>query len=324
MRIPVVVALALFGLACRTDAPMAPQHMSAVPTALPQVLPAGAYSMKLLFPSASFSEIAAVNDAGSMVGTVDQDAFIYDLRGSVTLLPKARGNLARAMAVTTTGAIAGNVLLPQSNGAYLQYGAYWRDRFRRPLLSPREASVRDVNDRGEVVGDYYPFSAFYWETATGAFVTLPLPPGANGVVATSINNDRVIVGISDIGGVIWRRGPRGFEATLLNNIFPEAIDFGSIVVGRSGNWAEPAWGKPDYAASFAQNGGAFGISSNHLVAGGTQGQAFVADLGGGLTMLPTNGALGSKGFGVNSCGLVVGASWVLGANSRATYWDPGC
>lgn len=323
MRIP-ALTLALLTLACGTDAPLAPHRWSAEAAAAPQVLPAGAYSMKLLFATSGFSEINDVNDSRTMVGTVDQDAFIYDLYGTVTLLPKGRGQMARGRAVTSTGGIAGEVLVPQSNGNYLQYAAYWPDRSRRPVLSPREASARDVNDRGEVVGDYYPFSAYYWESATGVFVTLPLPAGARVAYATGINNDGVIVGITDMGGVMWRRGARGFTVTLLTNMLPMAIDHGATVVGYTGNRAEPAWGKPDYAASFATRGGALGISANHLATGVVGTTAFVADLNGRLTLLPGNGASNAQGFAVNSCGLVVGASWLVGVNSRATYWNPGC
>ena len=329
MRLLVPAAVAL--LASCTSEPTAVRPVARDVPASAVVLPASAYRAKLPF-SGVHSSLLDVNDQGVMVGFVDQDAIWYQLNGARYVLNNAGGTAAEARAVNSSGEAAGNVY---NRAVHLLQPAIWTTPTSAPLLRPEWGWVWDMNDQATAVGIFLHNginTAFVWESRSGSFTALPFPSGARWTQAYGINNDMVIVGSSDVGGVMWRQQASGWVATILRRINPWAIDAGYGTVGQDRATSQPAWGKPNLAGWFGVYGVANGINPDGTVSGEVSGvpgglpQPFVADRSGTITMLPLPPGY-MQGIAYNSarCGLAVGAVYNQAIFAyEGVYWDPGC
>ncbi|MCC6317157.1 MAG: hypothetical protein IT361_05640 [Gemmatimonadaceae bacterium] len=326
MRIRSVLALTLLVTLACSEPTASPSSLVTTPAAA--LLPPWSYNgPKVPFPG-QHSELLDVNDRGHMVGFAGDDAVLLDLHGGTYWLNKAGGTRAEARAVNASAAAAGWVY-----GTW-QNPAIWLRPTSAPILRPEFGWVWDMNDRAEAVGSINVngvYQAFYWEATTGTFTVLPMPRGATWTQATGINNDRVVVGLSGSGGVMWRLRSTGWVVTRLKGIDPWAVDAGYGTVGTDRN-GRPAWGNPHLARIMGAGGIANGIHPGGTISGGMSAvlygtmDAFVADRSGAITFLPAPaGAQGAQAYNSATCGLVVGSSYnpAIFAN-QAVYWDPGC
>jgi len=143
---------------------------------------------------------------------------------------------------------------------------------------------------------------------------LPMPRGATWARANAIGNDRVIVGESDVGGVMWTGAPGAFTVTLLKSIRPFDIDHGYGTVGDNGNAAvaNALYGSPDSTGTFGWDASARAVTSYGVAAGVAYlffnpWDAFVADHAGNITFLPVvQGVFPAGAFGINDCGALAG------------------
>lgn len=302
----------------------APQAPSA------SVFPWWKYTMRQLFPGTS-SVAHDINDAMQVAGRVKLYGFVHDLRtGRTTLLPSGTADSATAYAINTFGATAGFV------ATRTRTPAVWVTPTRLTTGVVRgTGEVVDLNDRNEAVGYILnprgQAMALYWEVNSGRWSTLPRPRGATWWRANAINNDRVIVGESDLGGVMWTGAIGSFTVTDLKAIRPLDVDHGYGTVGDNGNPSIPnaLFGDPDSTGTFIWDASARAVNGRGVAAGVAYQffnpwDAFVADRAGNVTYLPVAAGLFPAGaFGINNCGAVAGYAALKGY-WEAVVWDPGC
>ena len=301
------------------------EHPSAPPTAKPRaellvhqgqatVLPASAYVVSRLF-SGTPSDARDINSARQVVGQVKAHAFLYDLPlRRASLLFDGGVDSSNANAINKPGDVGGWV----TRAGHLP--AIWRSAFSLVVLKTN-GEVRDLNDRAEAVGwtldSRQRMQGLYWDVNAGIVVALPRPRGATWTRANGINNDRVIVGESDVGGVMWTGAPGAFVVRVLKGIRPLAVDYSLGTVGDNGNPVLPnaLFGNPDSTGTFgwgasAENVNGFGVAAGVGYAFFNPFEAFVADRFGGVTVLPTPGGLWrAAAHAVNDCGVVAGNIW---------------
>ena len=158
--------------------------------------------------------------------------------------------------------------------------------------SPSEA--RDVNDLGQVVGDWGGGArAFIW-TKVGGMIDL----GIDGIpsIATGINNQGVVVGYL---------------------FFP-------FQVTHAFRWTS-AGGMVDLGTFNGTSAGLTDINNGGLIAGVSSNGAFLRSPTGQLTSLPDLGAGGTSVVAVNRCGQAIGDAYVPGSAFRQpVLWTKSC
>jgi hypothetical protein len=171
-------------------------------TMQPIIPPAGEY----------ISEAYAMNNSGVVVGLGGVASAGYRWQAgtfnSFSFLP---GDYeARPVAINNLGSSAGASIGP--NG---RRPVYWL--FTTPTLIPLPAGnigqgdAWGINDRGDVVGTYSTSNgtrSFIWNASSGT-QALPIPPGAQNVYASALNNAGVVVGNADTRAVIWLKNSTG-------------------------------------------------------------------------------------------------------------------
>lgn len=160
-----------------------------------------------------------VNSAGVAVGgsqylgSEQYHAFVWTKPGPVVPLPDAGYSGSRAWAINDAGVIVGDVYTVGTNGSSRAVrwlpsatigGAYTIED-----LGLANSDALDINNAGEIVGQYNPLSstikAFYW--LNGNLKDLPLLTPIRGGGARSINES------GDVAG--WNRLPNSYQHAVL-------------------------------------------------------------------------------------------------------------
>lgn len=313
------------------------------------VVPPTHYKVTLVPGEGVFEDVSGRN---LIVGFINDTAVAMPLGGALVRLPLGPGHASRAHGVNYPGQIAGSLNLG-TNVAPNWVPAFWRNSGSAPFTLNYSGEMVDINDHGLVVGTISRGRATYgivWDQSglTGTPVTL-LPPlsGGRSTLARAINNDWLILGESESSAgwqtVIWRRSGAGWAPKAVSGgITGYDIDAGIGIAGVTGGRA--SFGDPDHAGFFAALGPsmAWGVNDLGVATGDDAGSspgwpqntaAFVADRSGAFTVLPMPsnpngfGWRASYGYGINSCGVVVGTGWAFpGApyTAQPMVWDPGC
>ncbi len=347
---PLALLLLTLLLGCATGDPAAPDASAAA--RLPRassVFPPGQYKMTLIPGEGVFEDVSGRN---LIVGMMNDTAVAMPLNGTLVTLAIGPGRASHARGVNNQGQIVGHLDLG-TLGAPRLVPASWRHTGAAPLTLNYTGEVVDINDHGLAVGTISRGPTEYgivWDLngLVGTPVTfLPPLPGGRGTKAVAINNDWLILGESELKSgwvpVLWRRSGTGWVPKPINGgILGLDIDAGAGIVGATGFRA--SFGDPDHAGYFATIGPslAWAVSDIGVATGDDAASspgwpqytaAFVADRGGAFTVLPMpsnpNGFAwrASYGYGINSCGVVVGTGWAFPGHpytAQPIVWDPGC
>lgn len=343
-----LLALAVAAPGCAADHGIAPGIARGTPEAATASVPgAWAYKATAHWVDGWFAD---VNDRNLIVGMANGRAVALPWGGALYTMSSGPGISAQAKAVNTHGVIVGSVTPNCCQWADL-FPAVWKDYLSVPKMLPDTGEATDINDQGQVVGYVIRrgvSQAFVWDLKLGSVVQLSTLARGGSSSARAINNDQVILGVSDNRQgqpvtVLWRRNGSGWTVQAVNGgIDGMDLDSGVGIVGHNAYTA--SFGSPNYAGNFNVLGFSWaeGVSRNGVLAVGTDAGAatgwpvsslaFIADRGGTTTYLPWP-SVGTwrDGFasGVTDCGLVVGSSWPLSSNfqpfsSQPVVWDPGC
>ncbi len=188
--------------------------------------------------------------------------------GSLEVLPGLDGRYGGATAVNDRGRIAGNV----SEGFRI-VAVIWENGEIEPLPCPedsRNCHARNVNGKGDVVGDWYDDSyrdyPFRW-TSEGGMETLPTA-GGDSNYASGINDKGIVVGGVYLDSVHWM--PALWDADNKLTILPTPLSRGGAAVdinegGDVVGWASYGDGFTQYAALW--RGGEFLDLNVHVYPG---------------------------------------------------------
>jgi hypothetical protein len=345
-----IAAVALLAIGCSPERTAGPVPEARAPRVWAAVYPSWQYKVTAFPGEGVFND---VNDRNLIVGTIADTAVAMPLGGAIIRLSHGPGTASRAWAVNTSGTIAGSVNL----GTYAApkwIPAVWRRVTTAPTVLNNDGEAADINDMGVVVGSLFRAGismAFAWDfngTLGTGVVRLPLLPGGRFSWANAINNDLAIVGVSDspsgMQTVVWRWSGGGWSVKpVMGGITGYDIDAGYGIVGQTSGRA--SFGNPDHAGFFNTIGASSvaAVNARGVATGDDAGAspgwpqytaAFVADRSGATTYLPhpVAGPYGfawraSYGYGINTCGLVVGTLWPFPGHPYTAIpavWDPGC
>jgi uncharacterized membrane protein len=291
---------------------------------------------------ATLTRAVAINDAGVIVGYGTVGGVKVALRwsnGTAAILKMpARFSSARATDINNRGFVVGLVSTDSATWGF------FRDTAGSVTVLPNTKSdtanwVSALNDSNIVVGYAYDAKrAISWRKIGTGWVATDLGTvgGFSGAIAEDINNSGAIVGTAYQGAM--RRAfikPAGQAMQLLPG-------FGSSSYGRSinalGDMAGTALrlgGEPRYvlwpaaggmidATHAASTSGEASLSDLSRLAGWTDAsgssRAFTL-LNGIYTILPLPpGGVTSVAYGINRCGVIVGAVTTMGGSYRAARW----
>ncbi len=348
---PIAFLLLTLLLGCSAADTNAPAEARAA--RLPQassVYPPSSYNVTLVAGEGVFEDVSARN---LIVGMMNDMAVAMPLNGTLVNLPLGPGQRSHAYGVNARGQIVGHLDLGPL-GAPNLVPAFWPSTTTAPIILKYPGQAVDINDHGLVVGTIWRNGleyGFVWDfsglVGTQLTVLTPLPGGGRSTKAYAINNDWVIVGESDSPNgmvpVVWLRSGTGWvPKQVTGGIVGYDIDGGIGIVGATNSRA--SFGDPHHAGLFAAAGisRAWGVNDRGVATGDDAGSspgwpqntaAFVADRGGAFTVLPMpanpNGFAwrASYGYGINSCGVVVGTGWAFPGHpytAQPMVWDPGC
>lgn len=156
---------------------------------------------------------------------------------------------------------------------------------------PRDASPIDINDLGQIVGDYLDSSGVYhgFELSDKKFTTIDVPfAGATGTNADAINNSGEIVGSWSDSGVT--QGFTLIDGTYTSLNYPGADYTFAFDVNNEGDIVG-SYASPD------SNG-----SQCYLLSGGT------------YTSISVPGAAWTEGIAINDAGVIVGYYGISGSS----------
>lgn len=339
----------LFGCTAAETAAPAESTAARLPRAS-SVYPPSSYKVTLVAGEGVFEDVSSKN---LIVGMMNGLAVAMPLGGALVNLPLGPGQWSHAHGVNARGQIVGNLNLGSLTAPNV-VPAFWPSTTSAPIILKYPGEAVDINDHGLVVGTISRGGFTYgivWDfsglVGTQLTVLPPLPGGGRSTSAVAINNDWVIVGMSDSRTgwvpVVWLRSGAGWvPRQVTGGIIGYDIDAGIGIVGVTSNRA--SFGDPDHAGYFAALGPslAWAVNDRGVATGDDAGSspgwpqytsAFVADRGGAFTVLPMpnnpNGFAwrASYGYGINSCGVVVGTGWAFPGHpytAQPMVWDPGC
>lgn len=346
---PLALLLLTLLLGCTTSDTTAPAAEAARLPRANGVFPPSSYNVTLVPGEGVFEDVSSRN---LIVGMMNGVAVAMPLNGALVNLPLGPGQWSHAYGVNVKGQIVGNVDLGTLGSPNL-VPAFWPSTTTLPITLKYSGEVLDINDHGLAVGTISRGGLSYgivWDFSglVGNHLTLLPPlPGGRATSAVAINNDWVILGASDSHTgwvqVIWLKSSTGWKPKqVTGGIAGFDLDGGVGIVGITNNRA--SFGDPHHAGHFAVLGisKAWGVNDRGVATGDDAGSspgwpqytsAFVADRFGAFTVLPMpnnpNGFAwrASYGYGINSCGVVVGTGWAFPGHpytAQPIVWDPGC
>jgi uncharacterized membrane protein len=142
------------------------------------------------FPGATHTELRGINRYGTAVGNADASGqFSIALKiknGKTVVLPFGNNTTAAPQAISDTGVIVGNHLVPETNnpGTLDLHGFVFANGQFMDFLFPgaTSTSANDINASGMIVGDFgSPNGPGHYIYSGGKFFTVKLP-GASGVL----------------------------------------------------------------------------------------------------------------------------------------------
>ena len=298
-----------------------------------------------VLPGGFASEGWGVNGSGSVVGVslsaAGERAFIWTATGGMQDLGSLGGTNSSAVAINETGTVVGYA--DSASGASVAFR--WTASDGMQPLGGVESKANDVNGAGVVVGTHtvgVDTHAFMWSDE-GGFVDLGVIGDGYRAEALAINNAGVIVGLSSIGtgGIrAFRRLPGDTMTslgTLAGHTTSRAYDVNDhgVIVGWSGInqpnarafvWTESSGMqqlpsragtvRSEEALAITDDGDIVGFSTD----GSFQTRAVLwTPNGDGTYTIHDVGPAGSKAFGVDEAGHIVGYT-TDGGSTEAHRW----
>ena len=251
------------------------------------------------FPSGYI--VTAINSSGEVVGTVNDQPFVWTRSGGSEFLGNLGGGPTYDCCyVSDNGAVTGASILPNGVTHAFLWTATTGMQDLGSILGGQSLAF-SINDNGEVAGisstpDGTITHAFFWSQQTGSIDIGPLS-------GYSYSQPNALSDNGEIAGVEWsQNGPTsGFSWTLTNGLQPLPNLGGSTTAPIAINDSEQMAGVSSYAEG-----------NWHAALWASDGN--IQDLG---TLAGDNSSRASY---INASGHVAGQSW--GANTRIFFWTP--
>lgn len=173
------------------------------------------------FPGATHTELRGINRYGSVVGAASASgkfSVALEIRnGKTIVLPFGDNTSASPQAISDTGVIVGNYLVPETNNpsVVVTHGFVFANGQFTDFMFPGATSgtANDINASGMIVGDFgrNPNGPGHYIYSNGRFSEIRLP-GANAGFLSGIN------GFGEITGTIFQNTApfsRGFVGTCM-------------------------------------------------------------------------------------------------------------
>jgi probable HAF family extracellular repeat protein len=220
-------------------------------------------------------------------------------QATITPLPTLGGSAMQPTALNNAGMVTGYARTAQdlAQHAFLYNNGIMKDL---GLTGPGPEVAWDVNDDGDVVGDFWTSDsqqhAFYWYQ--GAMLDLGTL-GGTWSSSVAVNNAGMIAGNS------WTKGDQATHAFLARGT--TLTDLGTL------------GGSSSYAASLSEDGGVAGES---YTANDPMSHAFLFS-GGTMHDLGTLGGTYSSAFALNNFAQVAGESWTADGGTHGFLYTAG-
>jgi probable HAF family extracellular repeat protein len=249
----------------------------------------------MVVASAAFAEVkytitsipgtpAAINDLGQVVGTYNNQAFLWDSVHGIKYLGTLGGSSSSALGINNNSQIVGDASAI-GNSAFHAF-LYDNGGMHDILPGPDNSMAYGINEQGTIVGERWIGGVINAFTYSGG-VTTPLGTGS----ARSINDNGIIVGVADNVGCRQACVFNGTERQLLGCLYAPnfysiayACNNSGLIVGKSQAYSVDGHWRP------------FLYTNNQML-----------DLG---ALNPNGDVLGRQGeaYGINDRGDVVGYS----------------
>lgn len=190
----------------------------------------GAGQLQVLGPNNVYSEANDINDAGTLAGSYDFHAAVWQ-QGQLSVLSDEAYGQSEANAINQLG-VVGGVVIDAQNQSYTNHAALWIDGELNllPTLTSRHSRVLGLNNLGQAVGYYEGddllFHAALWDGDSVIDLSDALGPNSTFslVEARDINDAGQIVG--------WGRSKEdGIARAFLITPVPEPATWASMMLG---------------------------------------------------------------------------------------------
>ena len=260
-------------------------------TLLCLALPTASSAPRVTVRSLGSGVALALNDAGQVVGQINNRPAVWDAQGQRTVLSDAEGE---ARGISSDGQVTGFFRPDGTLRAFRASPGQGLETL--PMMSGFPmASAYGINARGEVVG------GFYIQGSIGAYW------GSNGQAQRLSDRGApsAVLGqfINDAGWIAGRAWRTSGESRTDDGMFVQAPGQGETLIGQG------------RLNALGPDGQAAGQDSS--------GRAFVWTPGNGMQSLGTLGGATSVAYGVNGALQVVGSSTAAVGATRSFLWTAG-